>query len=166
MNTRMAVLMVFAAGAWAQAPAQMPRYRWENFTTENGLADNPVCQVKVDGGRVGAATENGLALYQNGKWKGYGTQDGLVHRAVLFVDVDPRTGDVWAATMGGLSRFSAGRFDNYTQLNSGLPNDVVYGVAVQGDAVWGATSAGGARPRVKSKQWKHFKQGNTPMDVI
>ena len=152
MNTRIAVLMVFAAGAWAQAPAQMPRYRWENFTTENGLPDNHVFQVKVDGARVWAATENGLALYQNGKWKVYGTQDGLVHRAVLFVDVDPRTGNVWAATMGGLSRFSAGRFDNYTQLNSGLPNDVVYGVAVQGDSVWVATAAGGGplRRQVKS----------------
>jgi ligand-binding sensor domain-containing protein len=166
MNTRIAVLMVFAAGAWAQAPAQMPRYRWENFTTENGLPDNHVFQVKVDGGRVWAATENGLALYQNGKWKVYGTQDGLVHRAVLFVDVDPRTRDVWAATMGGLSRFSAGRFDNYTQLNSGLPNDVVYGVAVQGDAVWVATAAGGGRLDVKSGQWRHFNERNTPMYEI
>ena len=26
--------------------------------------------------------------------------------------------------MGGLSRYSAGRFDTFTQLNSGLPNDV------------------------------------------
>ena len=58
---------------------------------------------------------------------------------------DKRTGDVWAATMGGLSRFSAGRFDNFTQLNSGLPNDVVYGVGVQGDFVWVATAAGASR---------------------
>ena len=52
---------------------EMPRYRWENFTTENGLPDNHVFQVKVDGPRVWAATENGLALYQNGRWKVYGT---------------------------------------------------------------------------------------------
>jgi len=126
------VLLMFAAGAAAGSSAgvpDMPRFRWENFTTENGLPDNHVFQIKVDGNRVWAATENGLALYENGRWKVYGTADGLVHRAVLCVDVDPKTGDVWAATMGGLSRFSAGRFDNYTQLNSGLPNDVVYGVA-------------------------------------
>src|ERR1017187_5423899 len=103
MNTRIAVLIVCAAGAWAGTP-EMPRYRWENFTTENGLPDNHVFQVKVDGNRVWAATENGLALYQNGRWKVYGTADGLAHRAVLFIDVDPRTGDVWAATMGGPSR--------------------------------------------------------------
>src|ERR1017187_3731746 len=144
MNTRIAVLMFCAAGAWAGTP-EMPRYRWENFTTENGLQAKHVFQVTVDGPSVWAAKENGLGIYQNGKWKVYCTKDGLAHRAVLFVDVDPRTGDVWAATMGGLSRFSAGRFDNYTQPNSGLPNDVVYGVAVQGDWVWVATAPGGGR---------------------
>jgi ligand-binding sensor domain-containing protein len=164
MTMRTAVWILVATSAWAQS--QMPRYRWENFTTGNGLPDNHVFQVKVDGPRVWAATENGLALYQGGRWKVYGTADGLVHRAVLFVDVDVRTGDVWAATMGGLSRLSGGRFENYTQLNSGLPNDVVYGVAVQGDSVWVATAAGGARLDVKTGQWSHFNERNTPMYEI
>jgi ligand-binding sensor domain-containing protein len=153
-----------AAAAWAETG--MPRFRWENFTTANGLPDNHVFQVKVDGERVWAATENGLALYQHGRWKVYGTADGLAHRAVLYVDVDPRTGDVWAATMGGLSRLSAGRFDNYTQLNSGLPNDVVYGVAVQAGSVWVATAAGGARLDLATGQWNHFNERNTPMYEI
>ena len=133
-----------AGGAW-RPHREMPRFRWENFTTANGLPDDHVFNVAVDGNRVWAATENGLGLYENGKWKVYRPADGLAHRAVLFVAPDTRTGDVWVATMGGLSRFSAGRFDNFTQLNSGLPNDVVYGVAVQGDYVWVATAAG-ARP--------------------
>src|SRR5665811_1477978 len=165
MNTRIAVLIFCAAGAWAGTP-EMPRYRWENFTTENGLPDNHVFQVKVDGARVWAATENGLALYQNGRWKVYGTQDGLAHRAVLFVDADRRTGVVWAATMGGLSRFSAGRFDNFTQLNSGLSNDVVYGVAVEGDHVWVATAAGASRLDTRTGQWALFNERNTPMYEI
>ena len=166
MRRRLAVFLMFAAGAAAGSSAgvpDMPRFRWENFTTENGLPDNHVFQIKVDGNRVWAATENGLALYENGRWRVYGTADGLVHRAVLCVDVDPKTGDVWAATMGGLSRFSAGRFDNYTQLNSGLPNDVVYGVAVEGDGVWVATAAGGARLDLKTGQWRDFNERNTPM---
>ena len=69
----------------------------------------------VDGNRIWAATENGLGLYENGKWKVYRTADGLAHRAVLYVAADKRTGDVWVATMGGLSRFSAGRFDDITR---------------------------------------------------
>ena len=79
---------------------------------------------------------------RNGKWKTYTTKDGLAHRAVLSLALDKRTGDVWAGTMGGLSRFRGGRIDTFTQLNSGLSNDVVYGVSFEGENVWVATAAG------------------------
>ncbi len=159
------VLFAISCSLPAASP-EMPRYRWENFTTANGLPDNHVFQVCVDGDRIWAATENGLGLYENGKWKVYRTADGLAHRAVLYVAADSRTGDVWAATMGGLSRFSAGRFVNYTQLNSGLPNDVVYGVAVQGDFVWVSTAAGAGRLNTRTSQWSLFNERNTPMYEI
>ena len=81
----------------------------------------------------------------------------------LFVAPDKRTGDVWIATMGGLSRYSAGRFDNFTQLNSGLPNDVVYGVAVEGESVWVATAAGGGRMNPRTGEWSYFNERTTPM---
>ena len=80
----------------------MPRFRFENFTTANGLPDNHVYSVLVDGDRIWAGTDNGLGLYENGKWKTYTTKDGLAHRAVLSLALDKRTGDVWAGTMGGL----------------------------------------------------------------
>src|SRR5208337_4103764 len=104
-------------------PQVVPRYRFENFTTPNGLPDNHVYSVLVDGDRIWAGTDNGLGLYENGKWKVFTTKDGLAHRAVLTLALDKRTGDVWAGTMGGLSRISGGRIDSYTQLNSGLSND-------------------------------------------
>ncbi|MGD0200700.1 MAG: regulator [Bryobacteraceae bacterium] len=166
MKKVLAILFGLSMIAAAAAP-DMPRFRWENFTTQNsGLPDNHVFNVKVDGERVWAGTEQGLAVYERGKWKVYSTQDGLAHRAVLFIDVDPATGDVWAATMGGLSRLSAGRFVNYTQLNSGLPNDVVYGVAVQGDFVWVATAAGAGRFNTRTNQWSLYNERNTPMYEI
>jgi len=162
MKTLAALLLL----AVALPAAEPPRFRWENFTTSNGLPDDHVFSVAVDGDRIWAATENGLGLYQAGKWRVFTTRDGLAHRAVLFVAPDPRTGDVWIATMGGLSRYSAGRFDTYTQLNSGLPNDVVYGVAVLGDTVWVATAAGGARFHTRTGEWDHFNERNTPMYEI
>jgi ligand-binding sensor domain-containing protein len=162
----MKTLTLLLALGLAAAAAEAPRFRWENFTTENGLPDNHVFNVAVDGGRVWAATENGLALLENGKWKVFTTKDGLAHRAVLWVAPDKRSGDVWVATMGGLSRFSAGRFDTYTQLNSGLPNDVVYGVSVLGDSVWVATAAGGGRLNTRTGQWSLFNERNTPMYEI
>lgn len=166
-------LLVLSAAACAQAPhrthaavPQMPRYRFENFTTANGLPDNHVFAVLVDGDRVWAGTNNGLGEYERGRWKVYTTADGLAHRAVLSLALDKRTGAVWAGTMGGLSRISAGRIDTYTQLNSGLSNNVVYGVAVEGDDVWAATAAGACRLNTRTGEWTLYNERNTPMREI
>ena len=151
---------------WRPSAPQMPRFRFENFTTANGLPDNHVFCVLVDGDRIWAATENGLAVYENHAWKTYTTNDGLAHRAVLSLALDKRTGDVWAGTMGGLSRVSGGRIDTFTQLNSGLSNDVVYGVSVEGENVWVATAAGACRLNLRTNQWTLYNERNTPMIEI
>ena len=150
---------------------EIPLFRWENFTTANGLPDNHVYCVLVDGDRIWAGTDNGLGLYESGKWTIYRPVEGernqsLAHQAVLSLALDKRTGDVWAGTMAGLSRISAGRIDTYTQLNSGLSNDVVYGVGIRGDYVWTATAAGGSRLNTRTGQWSLFNERNTPMQEI
>ena len=150
----------------APAVPHMPRFRFENFTTANGLPDNHVYAVLVDGDRIWAGTDNGLGLYENGRWKTFNTKDGLAHRAVLSLALDKRTGDVWAGTMGGLSRISAGRIDSYNQLNSGLSNDIVYGVTVEGENVWVATAAGASRLNLRTGQWSLYNERNTPMHEI
>ncbi len=158
-------LLLLALPAFAATP-DMPRYQWENFTTTNGLPDNHVFCVLVDGNRIWAGTENGLGIYENGKWKVLLPADGLAHRVILSLALDKRTGDVWAGTMAGLSRISAGRVETFTQLNSGLSNDVVYNVAVQGEYVWTATAAGGSRLNTRTGQWNLFNERNTPMYEI
>jgi ligand-binding sensor domain-containing protein len=150
----------------AGAVPELPRFRFENFTTDNGLPDNHVYAVLVDGDRVWAGTDDGLAVYENHTWKTYTTKDGLAHRAVLSLALDKRTGDVWAGTMGGLSRISAGRIESFTQLNSGLSNDVVYGVSTEGEHVWVATAAGASRYNVRTGEWSLFNERNTPMIEI
>lgn len=146
--------------------SSLPRFRFENFTTANGLPDDHVFCVLVDGNRIWAGTNNGLAVYEKGKWTTYTTADGLAHRAVLSLALDQRTGDVWAGTMGGLSHISAGRIDTYTQLNSGLSNDVVYGVSIEGDNVWVATAAGAGRLNMRTGEWSLYNERNTPMTEI
>ncbi len=159
------LFVLIAIAAFAASP-DMPRFRFENFTTANGLPDNHVFTVLVDGDRVWAGTENGLALYEGGKWKVLTPADGLAHRAVLSLAIDKATGDLWVGTMGGLSHISAGRIDTYTQLNSGLSNDVVYGVGVQGEYVWTATAAGASRLNTRTGEWSLFNERNAPMDEI
>ena len=108
----MAISLAMSLAAQAPQAPQMPRFRFENFTTANGLPNNHVFAVLVDGPRVWAGTEDGLAAYENHVWKTYTTKDGLAHRAVLSLALDKNTGDVWAGTMAGLSRISAGRIDS------------------------------------------------------
>jgi ligand-binding sensor domain-containing protein len=162
---RLAMLLALAIPLAAATP-DMPQFRWENFTTANGLPNDHVFSVLVDGSRIWAGTEDGLGLYDSGNWKVFRPADGLAHRVVLSLALDKRTGDLWVGTMGGLSRVSAGRIDTFTQLNSGLANDIVYGVAVQGDFVWAATAAGASRLNTRTGQWSLFNERNTPMYEI
>src|SRR5215472_8965046 len=157
---------VAAASTKLPAVPQMPKFRFENFTTANGLPNNHVFAVLVDGDRIWAGTEDGLAVYESHGWKTYTTADGLAHRAVLSLALDKRTGDVWAGTMGGLSRVSSGRIDSFTQLSSGLSNDVVYGVSVEGENVWVATAAGACRLDLRTNEWSLYNERNTPMVEI
>lgn len=143
--------------------------RWKHFTTADGLPNDHIFAVKADGPRVWVGTEDGLACYdkRTGKFRSWKEKDGLPWRAVTAVDVDPKTGDVWLGLFGGgLARFSGGRFDHFHQLNSGLVNDVVYGVCVEHDNIWAATTAGASRYNVKTGQWAIFTEKNSPMEEI
>jgi ligand-binding sensor domain-containing protein len=176
MLCMIAVLLIAATTASAalapsaapQVPATqvLPMFRFENFTTANGLPNDHVYAVLVDGDRIWAGTDNGLAVYEHHVWKTYTTADGLAHRAVLSLALDKNTGDVWAGTMGGLSRISGGRIDSFTQLNSGLSNDVVYSISVEGENVWIATAAGACRLNLHTNQWSLYNERNTPMVEI
>src|SRR3954469_1730371 len=158
MKTKLCFALMLFVSASLAAAQDMPMFRWENFTTAAGLPDNHVFCVLVDGKRIWAGTENGLGLYEDGAWKIIRPKDGLAHRAVLSLALDKRTGDLWVGTMGGLSRISAGRIDTFTQLNSGLANDIVYGVGVQGDYVWAATAAGASRLNSQTAQCSLFNE--------
>ena len=83
------------------------------------------------------------------------------------IDVDKRTGDVWLGLFGGgLARLSGGRFDHWHQLNGGLVNDVVYGVTIEHDHVWAATTAGASRYNTVTGEWTVFTEKNAPMEEI
>ena len=145
-------------------PDKMPVYgHWRNFTTKDGLPSDHAYCVRIDGDRVLAGTHDGLAVYEKGKWKTYTTKDGLPHNGVVSIDVSESTGDVWIGTLGGLSRWSGGKFENFTQLNSGMPNDLVYCVICDGKDVWVATGGGAGHYDTSTKQWEIFTEKNAPM---
>ena len=85
-----------------QDAGEMPVYgHWKSFTKKDGLpADKAFC-VRIDGERVLVGTSAGLAVYEDGKWHTYTTEDGLAYNSILSIDVSELTGDVWIGTMGG-----------------------------------------------------------------
>ncbi len=136
---------------------------WETIGTDEGLPSTKVFSVLVDGDRVWAGTEGGLALLEDGVVRTFGRSEGLPFPAVTALAQSALTGDLWIGTMGGLARLSAGRIDAFTQLNSGLVNNVIYGVAVDGADVWVATAAGLSRYDTRNDTWEIFDVSNTLM---
>jgi len=154
-----------------QAPLKLPYVytRWKQFTVAEGLPNDHIFAVKVDGPRVWVGTEDGLAVIdkRTGKIRSWKEADGLPWRVVSAIDVNQKTGEVWIGLFGGgLARFSGGRFDHWHQLNSGLVNDVVYGVAIENDNVWAATTAGASRFNTLTGEWTIFTEKNAPMEEI
>ena len=165
-------VVTLSLAATGLLPAEKLPYvytRWKQFTVQDGLPNDHIFAVKVDGPRVWIGTENGLAMLdkRTGKIKSWTEKDGLPWRVVTGIDVNKKTGEVWLALFGGgLARFSGGRFDHWHQLNSGLVNDVVYGVAVENDNVWAATTAGASRYNTVTGEWTIFTEKNAPMEEI
>ncbi len=142
----------------------IPLYgNWYNFTSNDGLPSDKAYCIRIDGERVLVGTHEGLAVYENGKWLTYTTKDGLAHNGVLAIDVSELTGDIWIGTMGGLTRWSGGKFENFTQLNSGMPNDLIYSVICDGKDVWVATGGGAGQYDTYTKRWEIFTEQNAPM---
>ena len=142
---------------------------WKHFAVKDGLPNDHIFAVKADGPRVWVGTEDGLACIdkKTGKIKTWKEKDGLPWRVVTALEVNPRTGELWIGLFGGgLARFSGGRFDHWNQFNSGLVNDVVYGIAVENDNVWVATTAGASRFNTVTGEWTIFTEKNAPMEEI
>jgi len=139
--------------------------RFESFGAEVGIPAPKVHAVlKTSDSRLWIGTWDGLCVREdNGKFKRYGPEHGLSHKMVLCMVEDPRTGDLWIATMRGLNKFSGGKFTKYLQTDSGLPNNVVYGVDIVDDHVWVATAAGAGSLNLKSGLWKIYDHNNSVM---
>ena len=142
---------------------------WEQFTVKDGLPNDHIFAVAVSQDDVWIGTENGLAHLdkQTRTIRSWKEEDGLPWRVVSSLAVDEKTGELWVGLFGGgLARFSGGRFDHWHQLNSGLVNDVVYGVAMENDNLWIATTAGASRYNTLTGEWTIYTEKNAPMEEI
>lgn len=138
--------------------------RFENLGMKEGMPSHKVhCVLTASDGRLWVGTYKGVLVREDGKFKTIGTGDGLSHSMVMCMAEDTRNGDMWIGTMRGLNRYSAGKITTYTQTSCGMPNNVVYGVDVQGDIVWVATAAGLGAMDLKTGTWAIYDHSNTVM---
>ncbi len=159
------LLLVFLVPGWATEPQVYTE--WETFYVKDGLPDDHIFALKADGDALWVGTENGLALYKKNKWKYWKEKHGLPWRVVSSIAVSPKTGALWLGLFGGgLARFSGGRFDHFNQFNSGLVNDVVYGVTILDDTIWTATTAGISALNTITGEWEIYTEKNAPMEEI
>jgi ligand-binding sensor domain-containing protein len=143
---------------------------WESFTTEStagALLNDHIFFLAPDGDSLWIGTEGGLVLYHDGAWKSWTEDQGLPWRVVMGIAKDEKRGDLWLALFGeGIARLSGGRFEHFTQMNSGLLNDVSYGIDVEGDNVWVASTAGISRYNQVTGEWAVFNEQNAPMEEV
>jgi hypothetical protein len=103
---------------------------WTQFTTQNtkdGLGSDDVYALCADAqGRLWAGTLHGLSVFNGNTWENYGPLEGLGGWRVFALAVSPKDGDIWAATEGGLTRYSLHHhiWAQYSRTN-GLPSDAV-----------------------------------------
>ncbi len=159
--------MLLVAAMVAGTSAAPPHFdHWETFSVGDGLPSNKVMCVMAMEDDVWVGTDHGLAIYDGERWVTYTSEDGLAHDVIMAVAEDSETGDMWIATMGGLTRYSAGRFDHYDQLNSGLVNNVIYSVVAHRGEIWTATAAGVSRYEIANDYWTIYDETNAPMHEI
>ncbi|MFQ5598817.1 MAG: two-component regulator propeller domain-containing protein, partial [Nitrospiria bacterium] len=90
-------------GTWGGGVSRFDGERWENFTTEDGLAGNIVYAVTVDphDGAIWFGTNHGVSRFDGQNWISFTGNDGLANENVYAVAID---GDrrVWLGEKEGV----------------------------------------------------------------
>lgn len=147
-------------------PAQHPHPAWAARTSDT-IPHRTVFAIKaLAENDVWIGTENGAARYDGRTWTIYGPEDGLPHQVVTSIAVHPIDKSIWFGTFGGVGRFHDGKFQTFSTKNSGLVNDVVYGVTVTLPYIWIATTNGISRFNPTTNEWKTFDDTNTDMNEV
>ena len=131
----------YGAGVWRQRDG-----RWQGFTSHDGLAHDTVRAVLADRqGRVWAATNGGLSVFENGAWRSLRAADGLPSSSLIGLAEDG-DGSLWIGSDGaGLTRYADGKLRTFTT-RDGLASDVVLALRVDaGGTLWVATNGGLSR---------------------
>lgn len=134
--------------------------KWQNYTTDQGLADNSVNKVSISDANdmVVAATAQGLSVASTSdltKWHAYTDKDGLPSSTINNVFINGST--LYIATAKGIA--SADLTKGYDKLvlktytDSSAPTGAVNAIYADKDAIYAALSNGVAISKNSGSTW-------------
>ena len=103
--------------------------QYVKYTTADGLADNDVLAVAVDGAgsKWFGTGSGGVSRFDGVTWTTYTTADGLTSDFVLSIAIDS-AGNKWFGTNYGVSKFDGTTWTTYTEAD-GLVYNMVRAIA-------------------------------------
>lgn len=90
-------------GTWGGGASRFDGSRWQNFTTEEGLAGNIVYAIEVDptDGAVWFGTNHGVSRFDGRNWFSLKAEDGLANENVYAIAIDADR-HLWLGEKGGV----------------------------------------------------------------
>lgn len=134
----------------------------QTFTTANGLKNNRVKSLLVNGNDLWIGTRAGLgkldlSLPLNHPWKWFSEENGLAHNRVRSLSVDA-SGTLWIGTYLGLAKFFNESFYLLNKTN-GLKDNLVNAVcwSPQDSVLWLGTNDQGVSI-LKAEKWTNISK--------
>lgn len=117
---------------------------FENYSTRDGLPSNQVNAILQDSrGYLWVGTSDGISIFDGTSFKNYTTLDGLPNNYITdIVESKKSPGVMWIATLGGVARYSEGRFQTINVPPRDHQNLVHIIFEDHTGGIWCATSAG------------------------
>jgi signal transduction histidine kinase/ligand-binding sensor domain-containing protein len=123
---------------------RMMNGKMENFSISGGsLPSNQVHSLYKDNiGRIWICTNNGISIFDNGKFTTYTTDQGLNNSIILQITQD-HFGRYWIATFSGGINILDGNQFRYITSSNGLTSDIIYSILTDREGnIWAGTQNG------------------------
>lgn len=164
-------MFIFLSLACSIQTSAQTNYRFETFTTRNGLPDDQVnCIYQDSRGLIWAGTDFGLTLYDGIRFTPFyhipGDTNSLPHNQVLSITEDNKK-QLWIGTQRGFCRFNllTKKFTAWSYRNTGTFNldlEKCYVFADRHDKIWIGHTNGLLQLDPLTQQQQHFSVELSP----
>ncbi|MDD5363508.1 MAG: two-component regulator propeller domain-containing protein [Ignavibacteria bacterium] len=158
-STNILWIGTFKSGPYSKGIVKYNGINWIIYnTTNSGICSNQINYITVEkNNEIWIGTANGLSRFYNDIWTTYNVLDNNITGIVIKDSIK------WISTTGGIARFDNVNWNYYTYSNSGLPSNIVFGIAIDSaGCVWSATQFGGvAKFNYSTNIWTVFNESNS-----